>query len=305
MKLLIVLWMCILVACVPVPEAKVEPTSTPPIVAPTLAIAREQSSAEPATRTVKQEGSLGTVVYGLTEDNRVVRIEKTDAVWEYLYENGRLTEIRGPENVEFMYQRGKLASVDSGPLKLEFRYDSRGRLVEVKGFKETLHMEYDSLDLLRGVKRGVAGETGIDYDKQGKIKYLTRGLVTTNVYFDDKGRVRNFDADDVKFILGYWRDGKIISLTGKTFGAGLTASYGPGYPPFEADIISSEDASKFTSPYTDTLYKVVDTYLYCKHVRRLKDVLFDGISYTFYVNYFKGDLPGYLAMQFACVPYEA
>ena len=152
----------------------------------------------------------------------------------------------------------------------------------------------------------MAGETSIDYDKQGKIKYLTRGLITTNVYFDDKNRVRNFDADDTKFIIGYWRDNKVISLTGMTFGQGLTVSYGPDYPPLQAKMIyENNDNSVFTAAYTDTLYTAVDQYVYCKYIRRLKELLFEGISYAFYVNYFKGDLAGYLQMQFACIPYEA
>lgn len=85
----------------------------------------------------------------------------------------------------------------------------------------------------------------------------------------------------------------------------MTVSYGPDFPPFEAGIISPDDKSKFTAAYTDALYKVVDEYVYCRHVRRLKEVLFEGISYAFYVNYFKGDLAGYIAMQFKCVPYES
>ncbi len=303
MRKILLLFLCILVACAPVSEPEVAPVSSKaPIVEPVV-----QSKTVPSefvTRTVKQSGSLGTFVYGLSEDNRLLRVEKTGEVWEYKYENGLLKEVSGPENVEFLYSQNRLSDIDSGATKLSFTYDSLGKLMEIKGFAETLHMEYDSLYQLRSVKRGVAGETSIDYDKQGLIKYLTRGLRTTNVFYDDKNRVRNFDADDSKFIIGYWRDDKVISLTGITFGKGLTVSYGPDYPPFEAKIVHEGDDSTFTSAYTDTLYKVVDQYVYCKYVRRLKDLLFDGISYSFYVNYFKGDLPGYLAMQFACRPYE-
>jgi len=305
MKKLIVLLVCILAACAPVSEEKVEQAPVPEPVVKVPESVSQMIVSEPATRTVKQVGSLGTVIYGLTEDNKLVRVEKTGAVWNYRYEDNKLVEITGPENVEFLYAQDKLSGIDFGAVKLQFRYDSRGRLVEVKGAQETLHVEYDTLDLVRNVKRGVAGATSFDYDQKGKMKLLSRGPIATGVFFDDKGRVRNFDADDTKFILGYWRDDKLVSLTGKTFGPGLTVSYGPDYPPFEASMIYSEDDSKFTSAYTDTLYKVVDGYVYCKYVRRLKDLLFDGISYAFYVNYFKGDLPSYLAMQFACLPYEA
>ncbi len=304
MKVFLLL-LLLLIACRPdyVPEKKPEPASLPAMETPIPE--QKQFESEPATRTVKQTGSIGTFIYGLSEDNRMVNIEKTGAAWKYNYENGRLAEITGPQDIEFLYAQDKLVAIDFGSTKLQLKYDSRGRLVEVKGAQETLHIDYDSLDQIRGVRRGVAGETSIDYDKEGRIKYLTRGKITTNVFFDDKNRVRNFDADDTKMIFGYWRDDKLISLTGTTFGSGLTASYGPDYPPFEASIISAEDKSKFTGAYTDTLYKVVDEYLYCKYVRRLKEVLFEGISYAFYVNYFKGDLTGYIAMQFKCVPYEA
>jgi hypothetical protein len=306
MKKWIIFWICILAACTPVSEPE-QPVIVPePVAEPIVPVTRPVTTqVEPATRTVKQTGKLGTVVYGLTEDERVVRVEKTGAVWEYTYQKGKLVEISGPQEVDFFYEKGKLSAIDLGATKLRFEYDVAGRLVDVTGGKENLHMEYDSLNLLRSVKRGVAGETNIDYDKQGMIKYLTRGLVTTDLFYDDKQRVRNFDADDTKFILGYWRDDKLISLSGKTFGPGLTLSYGPDHPPFEATLIYSEDDSKFTSAYTDTLYEVVDDYIYCKYVRRLKEVLFEGISYAFYVNYFGGDIAGYLAMQFVCLPYEA
>ncbi|MEM3154752.1 MAG: hypothetical protein QW165_04280 [Candidatus Woesearchaeota archaeon] len=306
MKKIIVLLMLFIIACRPeyVPAEAPAPIETQPIIATSEPQATLQTT-EPATRTVKQTGTIGTFVYGLSEDNRIVNIEKTGSKWQYKYENGRLAEISGPQTIEFLYEKDKLSAIDFGATKLQFRYDSRGRLVEVKGAQETLYMDYDSLDLIRGIRRGVAGETSIDYDKHGKIKYITRGKVTTNVFMDDKGRIRNFDADETKMIIGYWRDNKIISLTGATFGPGITVSYGPDYPPFEAKLISAEDNSKFTAAYTDTLYKVVDEYVYCKYVRRLKEVLFEGISYAFYVNYFKGDLAGYLAMQFKCIPYEA
>ena len=303
MKVLLVFLLCLLVACAPVP---VEPKSEPvalvkqPVAEPKV---EPLKLYDPATRTVKQTGSLGTFVYGLSEDNRLLRIEKTGALWEYRYENNNLVQISGAENFEFTYPSGRLSQIDTGATSLFFRYDSLGRLSEVKGFKETLYMEYNSLNQLVGVKRGVAGETGFEYVND-RISSISRGSVVTKLFYDDKGRIRNFDADDTKFIIGYWRDDKVVSLTGKTFGTGLTVSYGPDYPAYEAKVIFSKDDSAFTSAYTDTLYDVVDAYVYCKYARRLKDVSFDGISYAFFVNYFKQGLPEYLAMQFACVPYE-
>ena len=301
MKKLFLLFV-LLVSCVPIAEQPKE--SAPQVQENTTAlpqpIPRDTDEVLP-TRTVKV--SDGTQ-FKLTEDNKYVVISNADGGWEFKYENGRLSELNGKESYEFLYNRSQLAAIDLAGSKLTFRYDSRGRLVELKGGKETLYFDYDSLDLIRGVRRGVAGKTSIDYDKQGRIKYLTRGMRTVNVIYDDKGRLRNFDGDDVKMILGYWRDDKLISLSGKGFGQGLGVSYGPDYPPNEAKIAHVEDNSVFDSAYKDTLYKVVDEYLYCEHVRQLKDLLFEGESYAFYVNYFQGDMPGYLAMNVRCKVYE-
>ncbi len=307
MKAFLVFLLCLLVACASVPvEPQLEPVaSVREFVVEERIVEPVKKLDDPATRTVKQTGSLGTFVYGLSEDNRLLRVEKTGALWEYAYEDGKLISISGSENFEFAYLSGRLSNIDSGATSFLFRYDSLGRLSEVKGFKETLYMEYDSLNRLIGVKRGVAGATKFNYDKNDRISEISRGSVVTKLFYDDKGRIRNFDADDTKFIIGYWRDNKVISLTGKTFGGGLTVSYGPDYPAYEAKMIYSQDDSSFTSAYPDTLYNVVDAYVYCKYVRRLKDVSFDGISYAFFVNYFKQGLPEYLAMQFACVPYES
>lgn len=302
MKWFVLLLLFLLISCaeapVPIP---VEPE---PIVKELPPVVIEKLVAEPATRTVKQSGGLGSFVYGLTEDNRVVRVDKTGAVWEYKYENGRLVEIDGSENFEFLFIGDELSSIDLGSSKLLFSYDSRGRLVEVKGGRESLYFDYDTLDRLVRVRRGVAGATSFDYSDT-KLSSLIRGSSVTKIIFDDRERVRSFDAQDTEFIFGYWRDDKLVSLTGKTFGSGLTVSYGPDYPAFEAKFVNIEDNSIFTSAYTDTLYRVVDEYIYCKYVRRLKDLLFDGISYAFFVNYFKGDIVDYLVMNFRCVPYEA
>ena len=73
---------------------------------------------------------------------------------------------------------------------------------------------------------------------------------------------------------------------------------------FEASFIHPEDKSTFTSAYTDALYKVVDEYAYCKYVRRLKELEFEGQSYAFFVNYFKGSPEEYVSMNYYCAPYE-
>ncbi|MBI4145930.1 hypothetical protein HY489_01180 [Candidatus Woesearchaeota archaeon] len=297
----------LLVACISVRPEQPQQVQEVPVVQP------PQPVPEPLpittydqklpTRTVKQTG-LATIEYGLTEDNQPVHVKKTGATWNYNYQNGKLAEIKGLKNIEFLYNQNRISAIDLGSTKLTFNYDSRGRLVEVKGGHETLHFDYDSLDQIRGVRRGVAGKTSLDYDKQGKLKYITRGLKTTNVHFDDKKRLRQFDGDETQFIMGYWRDNKLISLTGNTFGQGLGISYGPDYPPREAQIKYVEDTSTFAAAYETTLYKVVDEYVYCKHVRRFKDLLFEGISYAVYATYFNNNVADYIAMHYKCIPYE-
>ena len=96
MKRITIVLLCLLIACVPVsePAPSVSPVQ-PEIKQPVLPVVEEKLITEPATRTVKQTGSLGTFIYGLTEDNRVISIDKTGAEWKFIYENGRLSEISG------------------------------------------------------------------------------------------------------------------------------------------------------------------------------------------------------------------
>lgn len=298
MKKWFVLWMLVLIACTSVSEPEKQVVEPLDEVMEEV-IPNEVVSAEPVTRTVKQSGSYN-FDYGLSEDNVVLRVASGEDVWNFKYTEGYLIEISGADKVEFIYDNALLSSIVNGE-KFDFIYDENNRLVEVKTGRESWHIEY-VLDRVERVRRGVAGGASFDYD-DSRIKAFSRGPIVTNVFYDDRNRVRNFDADDTKMILGYWRDDKLVSLTGKTFGAGVAVSYGPGVPAFEAKIVSGSDNSVFTAAYTDTLYKVVDEYLYCKYVRRL-GLLFDGISYAFFVNYFKGDIVDYFVMNFRCLPYE-
>ncbi len=240
-----------------------------------------------------------TKTYKLSADNRILAIEPE---WSFFYKNDKLIRITGPSQIEINYDKN-LNNITINGKELIFRHDSRGRLSEVKGGRENLYFEYDNIDNLRGVRRGVAVRTSIDYDKQGKIKYLTRGPITVNVYYNNHSLVNNFDADDTKFILAYWRDDKLSSLSGKTFGLGLNIGYG-AYPPKEAKIVHSTDNTEFKADSTAALYTVVDYYLYCNYISKHKDLLFDGTSYTFYTNYFKGSTTEYFIMQTVCEAFE-
>lgn len=253
-----------------------------------------------ATRTVKQESSSGVANYGLTENNVLVYVKKNGENWNYKYENGLLSEIDGPESFEFLYRQGLLDSIDFGARKIFFKYDNRNRLIKIEGLQYPVYIDYDSKDRVIAVRRGVSGKTSIAYDSRNRIESISRGPKIMNVYYDEKNRTRGFDGDDTHFILGYWKDGKLISLTGRTFGTGLTVSYGPDLPPTEALIVHAEDDSRFTASYTNTVYKVADLYLYCKYIRRLKSIPFEGQSFAFFMDYFDGSVADYFKMNYVC-----
>lgn len=296
-----VLLLCLLFACSPqaAPPAKEVVQEQVSVQEPVV----EKIIPEEVRRTVKQTRGGVTTVYGLTEDSRILSIERLGELWKLNYVDRKIDEITGKENVEFLYKNDKLAAIDLGAVKLNFEYGYGGKLESVTGGKENLYFDHDSKGRLRAVRRGAVVATKIDYTDE-RISNVTRGPKVINAYYDDKGRLRNLDGDDTKFIFGYWRDDKLISLTGKTVGQAVTISYGPGYPAFEASIIHPEDTSTFTSAYTDALYKIVDEYTYCKYVRRLKELEFEGQSYAFFANYFNGTPQDYIAMNYYCEPYE-
>lgn len=302
MRKTLLLLLCVLVACAPVDEPEV--VEQPEVVEPVkeLPPVVQQDAFEAPTRTVKQ--SDGTS-YGLTEDNRLVRVERPNETWEIKYRNNMPVEMVGPETIEFFYERGQLASIDLGATKLLFKYSQGGLLNEVSGGRETLHFDFDSKKRLREVKRGVAGATSMDYNDNGSIVLLKRGNIPTTLSYDDRSRLRKFDTGETHFITGFWRDDKLSSLTGKMFGQGLSVSYGPDYPPFEAKVLTEDGEVTFSSAYTETLYKVVDEYVYCNHVRRYPSVMFEGVSFALFHNYFSPDIVDYLTMQLRCAPYEA
>ncbi|RMD58647.1 hypothetical protein D6825_00115 [Candidatus Woesearchaeota archaeon] len=255
------------------------------------------------TRTVAQSGKLGMVDYGLSEDDRLLYVKKTGAEWNLSYSKGRLVEIKGSKSIDFVREMSRLVRIDVGARNLEFIYDQAGRLVQVRGGPVPIYIEWDSFGNVRSVRRGASAGTEFTYDDNGRIKFIRRGGVSTRAFYDDKSRLRNLDTGESKLILGYWRDDKLISFSGKTFGQGLTVSYGPVYPPREAQIVHSEDDSKFSAAYTSTLYKVVDDYIYCKYARRLKSLEFEGLSFAIFRQYFGGDIVDYFAMNYACIPY--
>jgi hypothetical protein len=260
-------------------------------------------SIDPVVKNVVQTGAQNAN-YGFTKDNKLRIIEKDGQKWEYNYQKGKLTEIKGPKNIEFFYDQGKLHQIKSDGTSLIFNYDQAERLSSITGGRETIYFGYDTAQNLRTVNRGVAGETAFNYDKNNDIKEIERAKRITTLYYDDRKRVRQFDGDETQLILGYYKDDKLISLTGNVQGKGTTASYGPSHPPFEAKIIEGAGSSVLTSSDTNALYQVVDDVIYCKQLRRLPDILFEGVSYAFYDNYYNGTITDYFFKHYTCAPYE-
>lgn len=258
---------------------------------------------DPIVQNVRLTGKINAN-FGFTKDSRLRMIEKNGEKWEFIYQKGKLVEIKGPSTIEFFYDQGKISQIKSSDADILFHYDQAQRLSHITGGRETIYFSYDTTQNLRTVNRGVAGETAFNYDKFGNVKQIEKGKRTTTLYYDDKNRVRQFDGDETQLILGYFKDDKLVSITGNIFGQGLAVSYGPAIPPLEAKIIYGKDQSVFTSSDTIPLYIAVDDYLYCNYMRRLPELIFDGTSYAFYHNYYNGTITDYLIKHFTCIPHE-
>jgi hypothetical protein len=291
-----------LVACSSAQEPPKQPEQTTPVITETP-IVNTPEAIEPVVKNVVQTGTQNAN-YGFTRDNKLRTIEKDGQKWEYVYQKGRLTEIKGPRSIEFFYDQGKLHQIKSDGTSLIFNYDQAERLSSITGGRETIYFSYDTLQNLRTVNRGVAGETSFNYDKNNNVKEIERAKRITTLYYDDRNRVRQFDGGETQLILGYFKDDKLISLTGNVQGKGMSVSYGPAHPPIEAKLIHGTDTYTLTTSDTNALYQVVDDMIYCKQLRRLPDILFEGVSYAFYDNYYNGTVTDYFFKQYTCAPYE-
>lgn len=292
----------LLVACSTAQESIVEKTKEQQPTIETQVI-NTPEAIEPVVKNVVQTGTQNAN-YGFTRDNKLRTIEKDGQKWEYVYQKGKLTEIKGPKNVEFFYDQGKLHQIKEGAKSIIFNYDQAERLSSITGGRETIYFSYDTAQNLRTVNRGVAGETAFNYDKNNNVKEIERSKRITTLYYDDGDRVRQFDGDETQLILGYFKDDKLISLTGNVQGKGMTVSYGPSQPPIEAKLMHGADSYTITSSDTNALYQVVDEMIYCKQVRRLPDLLFEGVSFAFYDNYYNGTITDYFFKHYTCAPYE-
>jgi len=303
--ILIFLLFTFLIACGTQTEQKEEQPQTIPekIIIPENTSINAPEILDPIVKSVKQTGTI-TATYGLTKDDRIRTIEKNGEKWEYIYQRGKLSEIKGPTNIEFFYNQGKLHQIKTQGTTLLFNYDQAERPSHITGGKETIYLGYDTQNNIRTVNRGVAGETAISYDKNGNVKEIERARRITKLYYDDRDRVRQFDGDETQLILGYFKDDKLISMSGNTFGQGLTISYGPGTPPLEAKIIHGQETTTITSSETNSQYTITDDYIYCNFARRLPEIIFEGNSFAIFKNYYNGTITDYLVKHYTCVPYE-
>jgi len=246
-------------------------------------------------KTVTRENDH-TIHYGYDENDNLVSITTPNQNITLIYVNGTLREVRAQDQIQYHYKDGKLNQIIINEEIRPLFYDENEKLLEYQAH-ENVHFSYSDGQLKRA-RRGVAGTTSISHD-HGRVSALTRGSVRIAVRYDEKDRMRVFDGGDTHFVLGYWRDNKIIKLTGNTLGQGIEVSYGPEPTPTRAQLIAEDDKTTFTSPETNILYDAVDRYLYCTYVRRLP-VLFEGISYTIYTQYHNKTLQDYLVTNTLC-----
>lgn len=247
------------------------------------------------TRTVTYEDAGKQSYYGYDDNNNLVYI-KNDNEWTLLYENKTLKKIIGPKTYVFEYNENGLSKIENEKTT-PFFYDETGKLLEMQD-KENVHFSYSG-ERISAVTRGVAGRTAITYDDKNRTQTITKGSITTLTRYDDKNRLRLLDGGDIHLVLGYWRDNKLIKITGNTLGEGIEVSYGPETKPTKATIIKEGTEPKFSSPETEILYNTVDLYLYCNYVRRLP-VIWDGISYTVFREYYKEDIQDYFVKNIIC-----
>jgi len=248
-----------------------------------------QITSDPITKTVKQVINNKEYQYGFSDDNRLLRINDI----KFIYDSGRLVSFG---NNKLGYEGDKLVSI--GDFSLTYTANHLSSVSSSKNW----YFDY-VMGNLDKIRLGVSGGTSFNYNSD-RIKSFNRGNLITNIKYDDKVRIRSFDSGDSELILGYWRDNKLISLTGSLAQKSLTISYGPDYPPFEAKFVSDSDNSIFTSAYTENLYSAVDFYLYCNYIYR-PELLFDGISYSIFINYFNGSVEDYVLNTFLCGVYES
>ncbi len=242
-------------------------------------------------KTVTQSFDKTEIIYGFDKENNIVRIEFPDKTFELKYEQNKLIEIN---NNKFSYSDGKLIEINDGEVT---KFEQDGNILKITN-GENWDLVYDSKELLRQASRGGV-KTNLDYYPNGMVESISRGSVTSNVLYDDKDRLRSITIGNSNIILGYWKDNKLIKITGQTYGKGTEVSYGLN----NAKIISASDDSEFTATDIDSLYKVVDFYLYCKYLKRLP-VMFDGVSYAIFTNYFKENVQDYFIMNKKCEIYE-
>lgn len=292
-KILILLLVLLLSSCL---RPEFVPPEAPQTPEPPQGPVSKPATQPLPTLPVKTVSRDETIHYGYDEENRLVSVVTPKENITLIYAKNQLTEVLGPTHIQYHYQDEQLTHIIEDGNTQPLFYDEHNRLLEYQA-DENLHFTHDG-DKLTRVRRGVAGTTSIDHNDHG-ISALTRGSVRTAVGYDDKNRLRIFDGGDTHLVLGYWRDNKLIKLTGNTIGQGIEVSYGPEPTPTRAQIISEDDETTFTAPETAILYDTVDRYLYCTYIRRLP-ILFEGISYTIYTTYENKTLQDYLITNTLC-----
>lgn len=239
--------------------------------------------------TCTQEKNKKEIIYGYANDGRILQIGKT----KFRYHNKTLLKIENEKkNITLNYEKGKISNIGNTAITR----DKLGRIIEIKNPDEKLTITYDSKSLPRQVYL-YKTKTSLDYDEKDNVKYITRGMNTLNVYYNEDNLIKDIDADNQNHLIIAYKGKDIAMLSGTLFGTGLTIDYSTDLQ--NARILNPDDDSKFKTSNNEALHKTVDKYIYCTKIKKTNKI-FEANAYAFFRTYFDENFDEYVIMNQYC-----
>ncbi|MEM4263971.1 MAG: hypothetical protein QW666_03715 [Candidatus Woesearchaeota archaeon] len=280
-----------LISCVPVPEPEKIPEMNENIKEAIEPVKQEAESrtVEPAAF-VEQSFKDSTARYGFDDAGQLISIEGSKNTVLQYDGAGHLVGIDG---INLEYADGLLRSVDDNGEITTFEYSS-GRLSKIISKKMYITFTYDVAGTLIGVSKGQNPAVMFTYDEKNNINTIENAGSVFNLYYDDKGKLKDIDMRDSHIIIGRGKESRLVSLTGQLYGQGEMFDYMND----RIKVISNVEPSEFTGP--DNLrIKAFNLYLICTRIKQL-DVIFDAIPYAIVRNYFGMDVYDYVVNNYFC-----
>jgi RNase P/RNase MRP subunit p29 len=237
--------------------------------------------------------------YHFSEDGRILEINGK----KFYYLEDKLIIIKEKKNqeknieidtkiTELAYQDGKLMKIGETILLR----DTQNRISNIESPEKKISIIYDSKSLPREIIV-YNTKTSFDYDKEDRLKFITKGQLSIEIHYNENNLPNDFDAGNQnKLIIGY-RGKKIATLGGTLFGKGLAIDY--LRDGLKAKIFNIEDDSEFFAETEEALKKTIDLYIYCKKIRTSGD-FFDSKAYVFFRQYFSKEIEDFLIMEEYC-----